>query len=51
MASLEFGFDRLLVDLGPVYMEVGPSGRRGNPLRWGNPPVHIIYHFNLIRFT
>ena len=23
MASLEFGFDRLLVDLGPVYMEVG----------------------------
>ena len=23
MASLEFGFDRLLVDVGPVYMEVG----------------------------
>ena len=22
-----------------------------NPLWWGNPPVHIIYHFNLITFT
>ena len=23
----------------------------GNPLRWGNPPVHIISHFKLITFT
>ena len=26
-------------------MEVGTPV---NPLRWGNPPVHIISHFNLI---
>ena len=26
-------------------------GRWGNSLRWGNPPVHIISHFNLITFT
>ena len=26
---------------GPVYMGVG-EGRRGNPLRWGNPPVHRL---------
>ena len=25
-------------------------GRWGNPLRLGNPPVHIISHFNLITF-
>ena len=29
----------------------GTPGRHGNPLRWGNPPVHIISHFNLITFT
>ena len=23
----------------------------GNPLSWGNPPVHIISHFKLITFT
>ena len=32
--------------LGPVYME--SPGRWGNPLRWGNLPVDIISHFNLI---
>ena len=32
-------------DLGPVYMEVGTPGR------WGNPPIHIISHFNLVTFT
>ena len=26
-------------------------GGRGNPARWGNTPVHMIYHFNLITFT
>ena len=25
-------------------------GRPGNPFSWGNLPVHIIYHFNLITF-
>ena len=29
----------------------GTPGRRGNPLRCGNPSVHIISHFNLITFT
>ena len=31
----------------------GPQGPGtwGNPLRWGNPPVHIISHFNVITFT
>ena len=33
--------------LGPVYMEVGTGGGRLG----GNPPVHIISHFNLITFT
>ena len=28
-----------------------PHERWGNPLRWGNPSVHIISHFNLITFT
>ena len=23
----------------------------GNPLRWGEPPVHIISHFYVITFT
>ena len=27
------------------------GGGRGNSLRWGNPPVHIISHFSLITFT
>ena len=35
----------------PVYMEVGYPGWRGNPLKWGNPPAHIISHINLITFT
>ena len=26
----------------------GTPGRCANPLRWGNPPVHIIFHFNLL---
>ena len=29
----------------------GTPGRWGNRLRCGNPPVHIISHFNLITFT
>ena len=29
----------------------GTPGKWGNPLRWSKPPVHIIYHFNLITFT
>ena len=29
----------------------GTPGRCGNPLRWGNPPVHTISHFNVITFT
>ena len=29
----------------------GPHERWGNPLWWGNPPVHIISHFNLVMFT
>ena len=30
----------------------GPQvGELGNPLRWGNPFVHTISHFNLITFT
>ena len=29
----------------------GPQERWGNPLWWGNPPVHIISHFSLIMFT
>ena len=29
----------------------GTPGRWGNRLRWGNLPVHIISHFNLITFT
>ena len=29
----------------------GTPSRRGNPLRWGNMPVHIISHFNLITLT
>ena len=29
----------------------GTPGRLGNPLWWGNPPVHIISHFNLITFA
>ena len=33
MASLEFGFDRLLVDLGPAYMEVGEVTRLGGVTR------------------
>ena len=29
----------------------GTPGRGDNPLKWGNPPVHKISHFNLITFT
>ena len=29
----------------------GTPGRRGNPLWWGHPPVHMISHFNLITST
>ena len=25
--------------------------RWGTPVRWGNPPVHVISHFNLVTFT
>ena len=34
---------------GPQVGEVTRFNRWGNPL--GNPPVHIISHFNLITFT
>ena len=27
------------------------TGRRANPLRWGNQPVHVISHFDVIIFT
>ena len=37
MASLELDFDRLLVDLGPVYMEVGGGG--GGRLKWVRLPA------------
>ena len=30
---------------------VGPQVREVTCLRWGNPPDHIISHFNLITFT
>ena len=42
-----------LLQLGPVITLVpstGP-GKHGSPLRWSNPPVYIISHFNLITFT
>ena len=29
----------------------GTPGRGGNLPRWGNPPVHIIYYFILIKFS
>ena len=29
----------------------GTPGRSGNPLWWGNPPIHKISHFNVITFT
>ena len=29
----------------------GTPGRRGNPLRWGNPPVHVTYHFSSLLST
>ena len=36
----------------PLFLSYSPfTWRRGTPVRWGNPPVHIISHFNLIMFT
>ena len=35
---------------GPCTWRWG-TGSWGNSLRWGNPPVHIRSHFNLITFT
>ena len=32
-------------------MEVVNPGRWDNPLRWSNPPFHVIFHFILIMFT
>ena len=37
----------MLAIIGPVYWEVEDLGRWGNPLRWDNPPVYVISHFNL----
>ena len=37
----------MLAIIGPVYREVEDFGGLGNPLRWVNLPVHVIYHFNL----
>ena len=33
----------------PLFLPYSPfTWRRGTPVWWGNPPVHIISHFNLI---
>ena len=40
-------YSKMLAILGPVYREVEDFGGWGNPLRWDNPPVHAISHFNL----
>ena len=40
-------YSKMLAIIGPVYREVEDFGRWGNPLRWDNPPVHVISHFNL----
>ena len=38
-------------NLGPVYMKVGDPRWVRYPALVGNPPLHIISHFNLITFT
>ena len=46
-----------IIDLGPIYMEVGDPRWGGDQFRWGNPPVHIrsyghpVYHVNLINLN
>ena len=40
-------YSKMLATIGPVYREVEDFCRWGNPLRWDNPPVHVISHFNL----
>ena len=40
-------YSKMLAIIGPVYREVEDFGRWGNPLRWDNPPVHVISYFNL----
>ena len=37
----------MLATIWPVYREVEDFGRKGKPLRWDNPPVYVISHFNL----
>ena len=40
-------YSKMLATIGPVYREVEDFCRWGNPLRWDNPRVHVISHFNL----
>ena len=40
-------YSKMLAIIGPVCREVEDFGRWGNQLRWDNPPVHVISHFNL----
>ena len=41
-------YSKMLAIIGHVYREVGGDfSWWGNPLKWDNPPVHIISHFNL----
>ena len=39
----------LLYPKGLLTWRWGTPVRRGNPLRWGNLPVHIISHFGVTR--
>ena len=48
--AVHFNFNLISI-LGPVYVVSWTSGRWGNPLRWGNPPVHKISYFSLITFA
>ena len=40
-------YSKMLAIIGPIYKELVDFGRWGNPLRWDNPTVHLISHFNL----
>ena len=40
-------YSKMLAIIGPVFRDVEDFGRWGNQLRWDNPPVHVISHFNL----
>ena len=39
----------LLYPKGLLTWRWGNRDRFGSPLRWGNPPVHIISHFGVTR--